>query len=202
MLAPSDFGTIEPRLLRGSFGDPRMPAPGDAWGEVARHEPDSFRAFMESLIREDLAFFFRVAMNEPDRERFWLRYVKRIERTICVMDWQRHEQLKSELSTAPPEVRAAFARAYTSRSGSLSGFCLFLRGDAGEAVAVEFSDNGHAAYVYDRRFFDEALLPIVGQLNQTKQLKVQGRERFRITHGSSWEDTAESRIAGLGISLR
>ena len=176
-------------------------AVGDDWAHVAQLEQRGYRAYRESLIRDDLQFFFREAMQETDRERFWLRYVGATERTLCVLDPGTYRQLKVKLGGASREMQAALDRCHRARSaamGAPSAFCLIF----GPIVVVEFSVSGNAAYVYERDFFDRKLLPAIqgGRLGKTDELKMKiVGTLHRIIHMGRWQIGATNFLASRGV---
>jgi hypothetical protein len=154
------FSRIEPYLVDGQFGDPRVGADSEDWSAVKRLAPVSFQAFFESLVRGDLEFFFARAMSEPDRKRFWLGYTKSIRRTVAFLDAKVHTSLRAELREEGGPFLAALRRARPTRwdgPPGLSAFCLFFD----TLVAVEFSITGNALFIYERSHFEREILPAV-----------------------------------------
>lgn len=117
--------------------------------------PAAYQAFLEELIREDLDFFFDRAMKESARKEFWLRYLKSIRRTVCVLDPPAYQNLQRGKAALPVELQAALARALKFHGGVVSAFCLWFDG----FVVVEFSHTGNAAYIYTRDDFEKSHHP-------------------------------------------
>jgi hypothetical protein len=159
-LGEGAFSRVEPYLVDGQFGDPRVRADSEDWAAVQRLAPAAFQAFFESLVRGDLEFFFARAMSEPDRKRFWLGYTKSIRRTVSFLDARVHASLRAELREEGGPLLAAVRRARPTHWGGppgLSAFCLFFD----RLVAVEFSITGNALFFYERSHFEREILPAV-----------------------------------------
>jgi hypothetical protein len=202
------FARVEPILLDGEFGDPRLVNVSNAWSRVERSVPSAYRAFVESLVREDLAFFFGQAMQAQDRREFWLRYLGSIRRSLCVLGGSAFRRIEAALAVgAEPEAARALQRAYRTLAGEYtSAFCLFFD----SWVVVEFSAVGNAAYVYQRADFERVLLPrIIGDARKheprpslsasTRDLKRRDVAFHRLYHHQGWQPTFESFLSQFGI---
>lgn len=199
-ISEQEFLLLEPFLLRGRFGDPRLVNVSNGWRDVQQLAPAPYAAYLESLIREDLAFFFRQSMKEFDREAFWLHYVGSIRRTICVLDPLEHQRLKQSLASATPEIRAALDRALrprTSCQDRANGFCLLFD----HIAVVEFSVTGNAGFVYDRARFESELVPriVSGKLNSVTSLKKEEASIHRLLHHRGWQTKMEAFLRSCGI---
>lgn len=188
-LAEHEFLLLEPYLLRGKFGDPRLINVSNGWHNIKIREPKAYNSFLESLIREDLAFFFQHSMKEADRERFWLSYVSSIRRTICILDPTKHQEISRRVVTGTPEIKAAFDRTISFRNSSSNhpnAFCLLFD----NLAIVEFSITGNACYIYERELFDRKIVPdlIVGKVRSVTDLKRHNEKIDKINHNSKWTD--------------
>jgi hypothetical protein len=174
------------------FGDPRL-NPSGAWEEVRQKSPEGFAYLLETLITEDLRFFFDHAMKEPDRGRFWLRYVRSIRRTWCVLDPESYAELRGKASKLPADLRRAFGRTHAFKLGEASAFCLYFD----DFVVVEFSVKNHATYMYARETF-KRLISV--RPEQEKDLKDQKLCTARLTHQGNWEQRFEAELNLRGVS--
>lgn len=189
-------------LLRSEFRDPRMPPESTGWARLKQSDKESFQFFLELLISEDLEVFFDHAMNDRRRREFWLRYLKSLRRTTCILDGSTYDRLKRQLSGAERKMAAAILRAhqFTTRGGAASAqaFCLYFD----NVVIVEFSEKGNAAYVYDRDVFEKLFERQIRdhQLRDHHKLKATNFCRDRIIHNSSgWEQNTARALRYLGI---
>jgi hypothetical protein len=188
-IAEREFFLLEPYLIRGRFGDPRLVNVNDGWQNIKIREPKAYNSFLESLIREDLAFFFQHSMKEADRERFWLRYVGSIRRTICVLDPTIHQEISRKVVTSTLEIKAAFDRAIRARKSSQThpnAFCLLFD----NLAIVEFSVTGNACYIYERELFNKKIAPglIVEKMKSVTDLKRPNEMIDKISHIGRWTD--------------
>lgn len=191
-------GQIVEVLLDSTMGDPRLLPLSEGWRRVHEQDPSAFDKFVGALTRDDLKLFFQHAMREPDRERFWLRYVGAIRRTLCVVDKGSARALEDRLRASEAGLRASLKRVKRlTSSDSVSAFCLYFD----RYVVVEFSSTGNAAYVYARDVFERELEPSLtaGRLARAADLKKKSLRVHRITHLSGWESSAASELAGLHI---
>jgi hypothetical protein len=193
------FGALEPLFLRSTFGDPRAVTISDAWKEVRALASESYDAFLQGLIRDDLALFFRHLMQADDRERFWLRYLGSVRRTICVLDRDAYWHLERQLAGAPEMTRAALQRVIRTQSKNVDGscaFCLFFD----KFVMVEFSIVGNAGYLYDRGVFEERFASrlLRGELPSPGSLKDRAA-RARLIHRRDWQSVMEFELRRHGI---
>jgi EH_Signature domain len=187
-LSSAGLAALSDHLIGSTFRDPRVPPTTAGWEEVRRLEPRGYDKFLARLIEQDLEVFFRYAMNEPDRRKFWLWCRTRIRRTMCILDAGDRDDLRRKLS-ASDELRGAIERAYTfAKSSPVSAFCLFFD----QVVVVEFSDNGNAAYVYGRSHFEGSFQARAekGLLAKGDSLKVKERALTTIRHQGDWQERA------------
>lgn len=190
--------SIQTALLDSDLGDPRMLPESFGWQTVRKHAPEPYARFLEDLVREDLTLFFDHAMNDQSRRKFWLRYIKSIRRTVCVLGRSTFDQLTSKLTASSNEVKASLSRVKQfSSSASVSAFCLYFD----HIVVVEFSDTGNAAYVYQRTAFDshfEARL-LKGKIRNEKDLKDAMLRIDDIKHFRGWETRADELLGFHGV---
>jgi hypothetical protein len=199
---PSQWSDFTERLLRSEFRDPRVPPDSLGWSKVRGFDPAAYNQFLEHLISEDLEVFFNHAMSDLRRKQFWLRYLKSIRRTVCVLDRSKHDQLTRQFAGADKKLTAAISRArqFTRRtaSGGVHAFCLYFD----SIVVVEFSETGNAAQIYQRAEFERRLgQPIhANQVSDHAKLKQPGLALERILHmGDEWEYKAQLQLQEQGI---
>ncbi|MDX2055489.1 MAG: EH signature domain-containing protein [Polyangiaceae bacterium] len=183
-------------LLKSAFGDPRVPPMSNAWSEVRIQNPAAFDEFIAILVREDLSLFFRHAMKEEDRERFWLRYLPSIRGTQCVLASSAYSSLQRTLNGTETG-RAVLSRAIRGTGEGASAFCMFFE----KIVVVEFSETGNAAYVYQRAAFEQHVLPILRSRNVSARLDLKRTDlaAMKILHGTNWTRRAKAALARHGI---
>jgi hypothetical protein len=195
-LGGQTFERVSAHLLApdAAFGDPRLSSNRN-WERIRELNPDAFDGFVRGLTQEDLAFFFRDMEAKP-RGQFWLRFLNSIERTDCWLAPAVYHKLEKQLPLFDPGERAAFRRVRRLQAGSASAFCLYFRSH----VVVEFSQIGHAAYLYSRSDF-EKLMGRPAEIREAKDLKHRDHgERFH--HFADWERSFGHRLAALGIRHR
>jgi EH_Signature domain len=194
LIADDSFESVETHLLAQDsfFGDPRIQS-NLSWDLVRRKNETAYAAFLESLIREDLSFFFEHAMREPSRGRFWLRYLGSLRRTTCVLDPASRQRIATTRALLPKELKAAFERTLRFEGGEVSAFCLWFD----QFVVVEFSKGGHALYVYPKEIFDKRF-PRVSRLFDTGSLKWR-EEAERWVHRGSWEFKFDASLRKRGV---
>lgn len=196
----STLGAILDHLLKSTFDDPRSALRSEGWIEVERLDAPSYRRLLASLCEQDLEVFFQHAMNEPDRQAFWLRYLPEIERTGCVLDRSIRARLSAKLQ-GTPELQTALERAHGFKNASdVQAFFLVFPA----FVVVEFSDSGNAAYVYKRDLFTKKIEPAIrrGAVENERGLKLRGQEMHRITHQSRWQAATAEWLAENGVHRR
>lgn len=194
LLVEEDREDLDAKLLAPDpdFGDPRL-NPSGAWEEVRQKTPEGFAYLLETLITEDLRFFFEHAMKDPDRGRFWLRYVRAIRRTWCVLDPESYAELRAKAGKLPADLRRAFGRTLSFKRGEASAFCLYFD----RYVVVEFSAKNHATYVYKQETFKKL---VSVRPEHEKDLKNQDTCEARLYHRGSWESRFETELSLRGIS--
>lgn len=200
--AEERWAELTEKLFASTMGDPRIPPESDIWRYAMRFDEESCRFLLERLFTEELSIFFEHAMSEQRRQRFWLRYVRSVRRTICILDRGTHERLTQKLASADKQLAAALARARKFSSGGEAGkgvqaFCLYFD----RHVVVEFSETGNAAYIYERARFEEKLQQAIEQdrCSSHSQLKQPKLNIGRIIHSDRWEEQAAQMLSGLGI---
>jgi hypothetical protein len=139
--------------------------------------------------------FFRYAMDETDRERFWLRYLKQIRGTLVVLSRDRYQDIQRRIG-AEEAGRAMLCRARKAESSGVSGFCLFFD----RIVAVEFSEVGNAADLYPREQFTQQMLPALDPVRSvTAALKRRDFRSERLLHHSGWQTDAAELLRRYGV---
>jgi hypothetical protein len=189
------------RLLESEFRDPRMPPESHGWVKLRTFDEPAYQAFLGLLISDDLEIFFAHAMTDKRRRDFWLRYLKSIQRTVCILDRSAYQRIDTQLRGGDKKMAAALSRArrFSTKGNATSpqAFCLYFA----SVVIVEFSEKGNAAYVYDRRVFEAKFEASVykNALGGPADLKSQDRMKQRILHMSGWESDLPDVLAKLGI---
>ncbi len=194
------LGRLLHHVLESTFEDPRSALRSEGWSQVERQSPQSFRELLSSLCAQDLEFFFDHAMREPDRRKFWLGYLSEIERTGCVLDRAARRSMSAKLHAAP-ELQSALDRAYSFANASTAhAFFLVFR----SFVVVEFSVDGHAAYVYPRDFFAQKMEPKIrtNRIESSRGLQWREHAVHRITHGGRWQESAAEWLRSAGVHRR
>lgn len=202
---PAQWNAFTENLLQSEFADPRVPPESTGWTTLKKFDEASYLKFLELLVSEDLTVFFEHAMSDRRRKDFWLRYLKSVRRTVCVLDRSTHARLTARLAGSDKKMSAAMSRArqFTSNGGSASAqvFCLYFD----DVVVVEFSEKGNAAHLYDRAVFEKQFQRDLDSNhcgNHTHLKKPQlARERIIHTH-SRWEDDTRAVLARMGINPR
>lgn len=187
-------------LLKSTFGDPRRPPESTGWRALRARDEPAYLWFLERLITEDITVFFEHAMNDRRRKAFWLRYLRSVRRTVCILNQVVHERLTVRLAGSDAKLAAAMSRAlkFAGPNSGAQAFCLYFD----TLVVVEFSDEGNAAYVYDRTVFEKHFERDIfsGQCRGHKDLKsvpLAGNRRIR--HAGDWEHAAASDLASSRI---
>ena len=196
VLRSSLFDKVTARLLMSDFGDPRIPPLSDGWLGVRERRPQAFATFVQSLVLSDLRFFFELVNGDADRLSFWEEYLPRLQGAFCVLDPATYDIVQAKLRMSDDERSAsALARVKQARRGSVrvQAFCLFFQ----DIVVVEFSETGHAAYIYSRARFERDVLPAVeaGLTETTHLKKAHWPEDQRILHHAGWRKRARWKIA-------
>lgn len=201
-VATAQWNMFTENLLASEFGDPRIPPESQGWSRLKNFDEPSYRKFLELLISEDLTVFFEHAMSERRRKEFWLRYLKSVRRTACILDRSTHARLTARLAGADKKMSAAMSRArkFISNGGSASAqaFCLYFD----SVVIVEFSENGNAAHIYDRAVFDKHFQREIdsNQCANHTQLKKPKLMLERIIHThTNWEHDTQRVLARMGV---
>jgi hypothetical protein len=198
----ASWSAFSEKLLRSTFGDPRIPPDSEGWKELRHRDEPAYQRFLEQLISEDISVFFEHAMVDPRRKAFWLSYVKSLRRTVCILDLGTHERLTQKLAGAETKYAAAISRTrkFTSRK-CVQSFCLYFD----RVVVVEFAETGNAARIYTRAHFEEKFEQAIyknkcrdhGALKTpVAQLTGVGE---RILHTAHWESDTEDKLRELGI---
>jgi hypothetical protein len=198
----AQWNVFTENLLQSEFADPRVPPESTGWSRLKKFDEASYLRFLGLLISEDLTVFFEHAMSDRRRKDFWLRYLKSVQRTVCILDRSTHARLKARLAGADKKMSAAISRArqFTTSGGSASAqaFCLYF----GHVVIVEFSEKGNAAHIYDRAVFEKHFQRGIddNQCANHNHLKERKLARERIVHShAKWESNTRDVLARMGI---
>ena len=159
--------------------------------------------FLSELISDDLEIFFAYAMTDDRRRRFWLTYLKSIQRTVCILDRTAYARITKHLAGADKKMAAALSRArrFTSKGGLgyAQAFCLYFAA----IVVVEFSETGNAMYIYDRAVFEKTFQTDIynNKCSGHAKLKAPALARERIIHANTgWEADATAALSRMGIA--
>ena len=77
---------------------------------------------------------------------------------------------------------------------------MVFQGYGNDYVIIEFSETGNAAYIYEKSVFESKgarMRSPIYDLN--KDLKRMAEVKLRILHLGSWENSARSKLAEMGI---
>lgn len=203
---PGQWNAFAENLLQSEFGDPRIPPESEGWATLKRFDEPSYTKFLELLITEDLTVFFEYAMSDPRRKAFWLRYLKSVRRTVCVLNRVAHTRIKSQLGGADEKLAAAILRArlFAGPNSGAQAFCLYFD----SVVVVEFSEPGNAAQIYERGYFEKHFERAIyaeqarGHTALKTPLSAGNRKGVgeRIIHVGDWEPKADLKLRALGIA--
>ena len=151
------------------------------------------------LARETIEFFFNALVPPSDENRrradFWLRYAMKPGN---IKDFQVALSSDDEylLRRRSPE-RISYPRLDGAKT---SAFMMQFEGyDGRQFVIIEFSDTGHAAYIYDRRVLGSSQLSFRSQAFTIGQLRRPDDKYDRIIHNGAWEWKADHMLYELGI---
>jgi hypothetical protein len=149
------------------------------------------------LAQESVRFFFQIILPNRAENRargeFWLRYYRRIVDFRVAVSGDDVVKLRARATGTVPQYSQ-------TDHESTSAFIMRLQGLSGrDLVVVEFSETGHAAYVYEATTFYQR----VGTLHQARfglkrDLKAMDHIS-RIIHRAPWESRAASLLAQHGI---
>jgi hypothetical protein len=183
------------------LGDPRLPYSAPNWRKI----PEGKERFLAWLAKETLQFFFDTLVPKNDRNRrradFWLEYAKKQGKIkdfqVAVSDEDRAKIRASRAKTIP---------SYSNiRGGKASAFLMVFEGwNRKEYVVIEFSDTGHAAYIYERDVFEANGATIrSNSFDMGDDLRRMNDAQDRILHlvetRERWETKARRKLADLGI---
>jgi hypothetical protein len=176
------------------FGDPRLPGNTGKWSFCDRKARDKVASWFS---KQDLDFFFRVAMPERSdrqgRRVFWERYLHQV--VDCVVLLSKADELRLRSRNTD---RLEYGQ--TTGTENVSAFIMRFRG-ATDLLIIEFSRPNNALYVHDAVKFDR----LVGNPRSRKtfnldlELKHRGAFLNRLPHTSSWEYTVADFLRNYGI---
>ena len=133
------------------LGDPRLAYCAPNWRTVLSEAREKFLAW---LAKDTLQFFFDTLVPRNDRNRrraeFWLEYAKKQGK---IKDFQ-----VAVSEDDRPKIRASRAKTIPTYStisgGKASAFLMVFEGYGTDYVVIEFSETGHAAYIYALKVFE------------------------------------------------
>jgi hypothetical protein len=183
------------------LGDPRLAYCAPNWRKI----PEARERFLAWLAKETLQFFFDtlVPRNDTNRRRaeFWLEYAKKQGK---IKDFQVAVSVDDR-----PKIRASRAKTIPSYStitgGKASAFLMVFEGwNHKEYIVIEFSETGHAAYIYERDVFEASGAKIRSHsFGMSEDLRRMNDAEDRILHlvdtRERWETKARRKLADLGI---
>jgi EH_Signature domain len=183
------------------LGDPRLAYCAPNWRTV---HPEAIEKLLAWLAKDTLQFFFEtlVPRNDSNRRRaeFWLEYAKKQGKIkdfqVAVSEDDRPKILASRAKTVPTYS--------TISGGKASAFLMVFEGYGVNYVVIEFSETGHAAYIYALKVFEASGATIRSRsFDMRKDLKRMDDAEDRILHmvdtRERWENKARRRLAELGI---
>jgi hypothetical protein len=183
------------------LGDPRLAYCAPHWRTMPAESKEKFLAW---LAKDTLEFFFDTLVPRNDRNRrraeFWLQYAKKRGK---IKDFQ-----VAVSEDDRPKIRASRAKTIPSYStipgGKASAFLMVFEGYGTDYVVIEFSETGHAAYIYKRKVFEASGASIrSNSFDMAEDLKRMDDAADRILHlvdtRERWEVKARRRLAELGI---
>jgi hypothetical protein len=183
---------LRDRILKwADLGDPRLSSNGPSWSKLSRPGRDRFLSW---LAQDSLTFFFEKILPShsagAERGFFWMTYLGQIADFRVALSQIDEFRLSRMQGVSPPEFSKTEHR-------STSAFVMRLKGKR-PLVVVEFSELGHAAYLYFAEEFDRS----VGSLHVKKlgiSLLKNASAAGRIVHREGWEDTTVALLAQCGI---
>jgi hypothetical protein len=198
-MAPLRSALVNLVLDDERLGDPRLAYCAPNW----RNIPDAKERFLAWLAKEMLQLFFNTLVPRDDANRrraeFWLEYAKKPGK---IKDFQ-----VAVSADDRPKIRATRAETelrYSSiTGGKTSAFLMIFEGYGTEYVVIEFSETNNAAYIYERKTFEERRITIrSSSFHLNDNLKVRKTATDRILHVDGiepWETNARRQLAELGI---
>jgi EH_Signature domain len=183
------------------LGDPRLAYCAPNWRTVL---PEAREKFLAWLAKDTLQFFFDTLVPRNDRNRrraeFWLEYAKKQGK---IKDFQ-----VAVSEDDRPKIRASRAKTIPSYStisgGKASAFLMVFEGYGTNYVVIEFSETGHAAYIYALNVFEASGATMhSNSFDMSEDLKRMDDAEDRILHPvdtrERWETKARRKLAELGI---
>ena len=175
------------------LGDPRLSVNRPHWNHMPAQAE---RRFLSWLARDSITFFFNTILPDTNlnrlRKDFWLLYADQIRDFQVAVSEQDTWKLKS----VRDEKLRGFARV---DHPTTSAFLMQFEGYGREFVVVEFSETGHAAYIYERKMFEATNVTLrTPQFHVARHLKHK-QNLDRIIHNGQWWQGARRRLAELGI---
>lgn len=141
----------DPRTLWN--GTQRVQQPG--WKDLQEVAPQTYQLLMERLLAEDLKFFFDSMNFDQRRMAYWRRHLKSMVASSFYLSRATVDLLRQRFPSGTPmheKAERALNRArILNGTARLDALILFFR----HGVAVEFSQEGNAAYCYTHENYAE-----------------------------------------------
>jgi hypothetical protein len=176
------------------LGDPRARESLPNWRSIA---PEAAQRYLSWLARDSIIFFFNTILpnNSENRRRkdFWLRYHDRIQDFQVAVSDADEWKLKSSQDSEDFNYYSEVAHPTTS------AFLMKFEGYGQQYLIIEFSEKGHAAYIYRMADFEARGLTL-----RTHRFDLKNELKFddtnRIFHSGDWEHKWASKLSfELGI---
>jgi hypothetical protein len=175
------------------FRDPRRNPETRGWKFVQQTKPAAYERFIDTLLTEDIEFFFERANLAGERRDFWKQYLRQLNATRCYLNPGDHAAMQREYAAAPEKMQGVARRALRLKSGEPNALCLVFP----TAVVVEFATKGHAAYFYSLAEFDRVLSTNPRTARDLKHPELGGKQ----SHMGAWESAFALRLREYGVPL-
>ncbi len=171
------------------LGDPRVRESARNWRSIA---PEAAQRYLSWLARDSIVFFFNTILprNSQNQRRkdFWLRYHDRIRDFQVAVSEADVWKVKSSQHGADLLCYSLVDHPTTS------AFLMKFEGYGGHFPIIEFSEKGHAAYIYHFGDFEAR-----GVTLRTRRFELRNHLKFaqtnRILHMADWEPKAAYRLS-------
>lgn len=170
------------------LGDPRLRESAVNWRAI---DPQAAQLYLSWLARDSILLFFNTILPNTSENRrrkdFWLRYHSQIKDFQVALS--EADVWKVKANQKPSEVLHYSKVAHPTTSAFLMKFT----GYDGEYLIVEFSETGHAAYIFKMTSFAGKGLSLrTSQFELKKHLKFD--DTHRILHMHDWEPKASYKL--------
>ena len=171
------------------LGDPRVRESARNWRSIA---PEAAQRYLSWLARDSIVFFFNTILprNSENQRRkdFWLRYHDRIRDFQVAVSEADVWKVKSSQQGADLLCYSLVDHPTTS------AFLMKFDGYGGHFLIIEFSEKGHAAYIYHFGDFESR-----GVTLRSRRFGLRNHLKFdqtnRILHIAGWEAKAAYRLS-------